>query len=138
MKILVVDDEIDQVESLKRGLRSKGHVVHEALSAQEALNRLHNNLSGIELVITDYSMPAMNGLDLVKTIRQYHADIPVIMMTALAERSVMAEAARAGCDGFLAKPFNLDELIWEIEKVKVLSDICRRLPDMDNGEQNDF
>ena len=71
----------------------------------------------------------MNGIDLLKTIRLEKKRIPVIIMTALANRNIMMDAIKAGCDGFLAKPFNLDELIWEIEKVRALSDRTRHSED---------
>jgi DNA-binding response OmpR family regulator len=129
MKIMVVDDEIVSVTSLARGLRSKGHQVVTAQSAHDALETITSDGSGLDLIMTDYQMPEMNGIDLLKTIRLEKKRIPVIIMTALANRNIMMDAIKAGCDGFLAKPFNLDELIWEIEKVRALSDRTRHSED---------
>ena len=122
MKIMVVDDEILGVEAVARGLRTKGHKVMTVGSASDALAAILSDGNKIDLVLTDYRMPEMNGLDLLKRIRQEKKRLPVIIMTALAEQKIIAEAVSAGCDGFLAKPFNLDELSLEIEKIKALSD----------------
>jgi signal transduction histidine kinase len=118
MKILVVDDEIDEVESLSRGLRSKGHKVLQALSAQEALNHLQNDDSGIDLLITDYAMPIMNGMELLRNIRMNRGNLPVIMMTAYGQKDLVIDALRNHCDSFIEKPFTLDQLLNEIERVK--------------------
>lgn len=122
MNIMVVDDEILGVEALERGLRCKGHQVVTVRSASDALATVASGGCRVDLIVTDYKMPEMNGIDLLKKIRQEKKRIPVIMMTALADQRIMADAINSGCDGFLLKPFDLDELIWEIEKVRVLSD----------------
>ncbi|HYA13466.1 MAG TPA: response regulator [Syntrophales bacterium] len=118
MKILVVDDEIDEVESLNRGLRSKGYHVLQALNAQEALNHLCNDATRIDLVITDYAMPMMNGMDLLRDIRKNHGNLPVIMMTAYGKKDLIIDALRNRCDCFIEKPFTLEQLLNEIERVK--------------------
>ncbi|NVM22301.1 MAG: hybrid sensor histidine kinase/response regulator [Desulfobacterales bacterium] len=118
MNILVVDDERVQIESVKRGLKSKGHKVLEALSAEEALKYL-NNGTKVDLILTDYSMPKMNGLELLKKIRKVHGSLPVIMMTAYAEKNLVIEALRNRCDSFMEKPFTVDQLIREIESARM-------------------
>jgi signal transduction histidine kinase len=119
MGILLVDDEIVQIESLKRGLKTKGFEVQEAASADEALERLKENPEGIELVITDYLMPGSNGIDLLKRIREEYGSLPVIIMTAYGEKEVVIEALRNRCDSFIEKPFTLDQLTPEIERARV-------------------
>ena len=118
MNILVVEDDKVQLESLRRGLRNKGHQVLEALSAEEALNRFtHSNMTKIDLVLSDYVMPGLNGIELLKRIRENHGSLPVILMTAYGEKDLVIEALRNRCDSFLEKPFTLDQLIQEIERV---------------------
>lgn len=119
MKILVVDDELDEVESLSRGLRSKGYQVLQALSAQEALNHIHHDRGSIDLVITDYSMPLRNGIDLLNDIRSKDNHVPVMMMTAYAHKDMVIAALRNACDGFIEKPFTLEELLLEMERARV-------------------
>ena len=70
MNILVVDDEIVQIETIQRGLRSKGYQVTHALNAEDALRKIRENHTQIDLVITDYAMPGMNGIGLLKKIRE--------------------------------------------------------------------
>ncbi|MFH1625138.1 MAG: response regulator [Pseudomonadota bacterium] len=117
--ILVVDDEAVQVESLRRGLRSKGYQVLEAMSAEEALVQLEVNSDKIDIVLTDYLMPGKNGMDLLKAIRKTYGSLPVIIMTAYGEKDVIIEALRNRCDSFIEKPFTLDQLMEEIERAKV-------------------
>ncbi|NVL89431.1 MAG: response regulator [Desulfobacterales bacterium] len=126
MNILVVDDEKVQLETLKRGLRSKGHEVAGALSAKDAIRHLEDstlrhlkNGAKIDLVLTDYSMPEMNGLELLKRIRKDHGSLPVIMMTAYGEKDLIIDALRNRCDSFIEKPFTLDQLMQEIERAKI-------------------
>ncbi len=68
MKIMVVDDEILSVASLARGLRSKGHQVVTVQSAHDALATIASDGCSIDLIVTDYQMPEMNGIDLLKRI----------------------------------------------------------------------
>ena len=70
MKVLVVDDEPIQLETIGRGLQSKGYDVIKAMNADEALSIIRDDKPRIDLVITDYSMPGTNGLELLKKIRE--------------------------------------------------------------------
>lgn len=117
MNILVVDDEADAIETLSRGLRTKGHEVSEALSADEALKILENRRSKINMVITDYLMPKMNGNELLKEIRSRYDALPVILVTAYGSNKVLTEALHNGCNGFIEKPFTLEQLSGEIERI---------------------
>lgn len=117
MNILVVDDEEVQIETLKRALRSKGYQVFKALNAIEALEQLNAMTFRIDMVLTDYVMPGKDGIELLKKIRERHGELPVIIMTAYGEKGVLIDAIRNRCDGFIEKPFNVDQLINEIERV---------------------
>jgi DNA-binding NtrC family response regulator len=117
MNILVVDDEAVLVESIKIGLQSKGHQVIAANCGQEALDYLFEGGQRIDMVITDYLMPGMTGIDLLVAIRQRAPTLPVVLMTAYGETKLVIEALKNKCDGFLEKPFTLDHLIQEIEAV---------------------
>ncbi|MDY6856386.1 MAG: response regulator [Thermodesulfobacteriota bacterium] len=117
MKILAVDDEIVKLESLKRGLKIMGYDVVEALGADEALRVLNTKKNGVGLVLIDYTMPGMNGLDLLKNIRKFHACLPVVIMTAYLEDGLVGEALQNNCNTLIEKPFSLDQLIQTIEGV---------------------
>ncbi|MCP4691741.1 MAG: response regulator [Desulfobacterales bacterium] len=108
--VLIVDDEIVQIETLKRGLRTRGCRVLDALGGKQALAHLEQ-VDEIDLVITDYAMPEMNGMELLEKIRKKNKTLPVIMMTAYGDKDLVVEAMRHRCDGFLDKPFTLQELL---------------------------
>lgn len=119
MNVLIVDDEKVQIETLRRGLRSKGHKVFSALSAEEALVRLEEKSSEIDFVITDYLLDGDDGLSLLRKIREKYGKLPVIMMTAYGEKKVLIDALRNGCNGFLEKPFTLEDLSAELARVQM-------------------
>ena len=117
MNILIVDDEPVELESLRRGLRMNGFTVIEALSGEEALKHLHSGAL-IDLALVDYSMPEMDGIELLKRIRTEHRLFPVVIVTAYAGKHVLLEALRHGCDGFIEKPFTPSRLMEQIETAK--------------------
>lgn len=118
MNVLVVDDDVVQLESLKRGLNNKGYQVLQASSGEEALGFVGNaDENKVDLVLTDYIMPGMNGIDLLKRIRDNHGSLPVIIMTAYGEKHVVVDAFRNLCDSFIEKPFTLNQLMEEITRV---------------------
>ena len=119
MNILIVDNNAVWLETLKRGLKTRGYQTLEALDANEALEKLSNpNTPAVDLVLTDYLMSEMNGIELLKEIRMnYGGYLPVIIMTAYAENSLLIEAFRNHCNGFIEKSSTLDQLMQEINRV---------------------
>ena len=118
MKILIVDDFSTMRRIIKNLLRELGfNNTVEADDGQTALPKLLGG--GIDFLITDWNMPSMNGLDLLRTVR---ADpnlrhIPVLMVTAEAKREQIVEAAQAGVNGYVIKPFTAATLQEKIEKI---------------------
>lgn len=127
MNILVVDDEPVQIESLKRGLRTKGYTILGALSAEEALDQISDDKS-VDMVLTDFDLKGMNGMELLRRIRENNASLPVIMTTAYGEKKLLIDALRNRCDSFIEKPFTLDQLTEEIERTR-LNSIQRKISD---------
>ena len=118
MNILIVDNNAVWLETLKRGLNISGYEVMEAMSANEALMNLSNpDTPDIDLVLTDYVMAEMNGIELLKEIRINYGSLPVIIMTAYAESALLIEAFRNHCSGFIEKSSTLDQLMQEIKRV---------------------
>ncbi len=119
MNLLIVDDEVVQIETLKRGLRNAKYGVVEALNAQDAMERLKDPQNPVHMVLLDYAMPGKNGIELLKDIRRRDRLLPVIMMSAYAEKNMLIEALQCRCDGFIEKPFSLEQLTEEIERVRL-------------------
>ncbi len=118
MNILVVDDDVIWLQTLKRGLKTRGYQTLEALGADEALEKLSNpDTPAIDLVLTDYLMSEMNGIELLKEIRKNYVSLPVILMTAYSEKVLLLDAFRNHCNGFVVKSFTLDQLTQEINRV---------------------
>ena len=117
-KILVVDDDLILLESIARGLRSRGFKVIETQSAEEALTYIGSHSGAdINLILADYVMPGMDGIDLLKKVRENLDSIPFIIMTAHWQKETVIDAMRKRCNSFLEKPFTLDTLVQEIEAV---------------------
>jgi DNA-binding NtrC family response regulator len=119
MNILIVDDEAMLVDSIQIGLHNLGYRVMTATSAEQALEELlRQRVDGpIDLVMTDYLMPGMNGIEFLVALRKTHPHLPVLFMTAYADTKLVIEALRNGCDGFLEKPFSLQQLVEEVERI---------------------
>jgi len=118
LKILVVDDEIMQLKGIKIGLRTEGHAIVTALSAEEALASIKADPLPFDLIITDYLMANMNGLDLLKEVRKEGLFIPVLLMTAYGRKDLLIEAMQHQCSGCIEKPFTFEQLLTEIARIK--------------------
>ena len=114
--ILIVDDEIEQLRTLQLGLRRKGYNVSTANNGMEAIKILENKGSNFDMVVTDYAMPGMDGMQFLKSIRNKHKDLTVVMMTAYGNDELFMDAMQNQCNGFIEKPFSMDEFYNEIEK----------------------
>lgn len=106
--ILVVDDSPETLEVLHRNIQLMGFEVYSSESAEEAMNILEEK--HIDLVITDYHMPFVGGLDLIRHVRDNYRNTEVIMITGYASVEGAVEAIKAGAEEYLAKPFTDEEL----------------------------
>ncbi len=119
-KILLVDDEPAVTYALAEVLDR--HECVAAASAEEALSRL----DGIDVVVTDLSMPGMDGLDLLRRIRDEQPGVPVILLTARGSERTAVAAMKAGAHDYLTKPFDIDELRHVVGRAAELSVLRRR------------
>lgn len=118
MRILVVDDFNTMRRIVKNILKQLGFEnVGEAENGQEALEVLKKEK--FDFVITDWNMPVMNGLDLLKAIKADAAlkDIPVMMVTAEAQQQNIVVAVKAGASNYIVKPFTAEVLEEKISKI---------------------
>ncbi len=111
--ILVVDDSPETLEVLHRSIEFMGFEVYSCESAEEAIKILEDN--HIDLVITDYHMPFVGGLDLIRHVRDNYRETEVMMITGYASVEGAVEAIKAGAEEYLAKPFTDEELEQAIE-----------------------
>ncbi|MEE9356382.1 MAG: chemotaxis response regulator CheY [Methylococcaceae bacterium] len=118
MKILVVDDFATMRRIVKNLLRELGfNNTVEADDGKTALPKLQEG--GFDFLVTDWNMPGMTGIDLLKAVRADSklANLPVLMVTAEAKREQIIMAAQAGVNGYVIKPFTAATLKEKIEKV---------------------
>jgi DNA-binding NtrC family response regulator len=111
--ILVVDDESLIRWSLAERLRSEGYHVLDAETGREALDRLRD---GVDLVLLDYKLPDIDGVTVLRKIKEFDQDILVILLTAYASVETAVEAMKIGAYHFANKPFKLDEVIATVQK----------------------
>lgn len=118
MKILVVDDFSTMRRIIKNLLRDLGFTnIQEADDGNTALPMLQNG--DFDFVVTDWNMPGMQGIDLLKEIRKDDnlSHLPVLMVTAEAKREQIIAAAQAGVNGYIVKPFTAVTLKEKLDKI---------------------
>ena len=118
MKILIVDDFSTMRRIIKNLLRDLGFTnTEEADDGLTALPMLR--ATDYDFLVTDWNMPGMTGIDLLKEVRadERLAKLPVLMVTAEAKRDQIVEAAQAGVNGYVVKPFTAAVLKEKIDKV---------------------
>jgi len=120
MEILVIDDEIEICQFIGRYLTSKGYSVEIALGGEEGWEKLSQSQKNFDLIISDIKMPDLDGLSLLKRLRDHDNLTPVIFMTGHIEVKEAADDSGLDFCGMILKPFELKKLIDEIEKSRNL------------------
>jgi two-component system, chemotaxis family, chemotaxis protein CheY len=118
LRFLVVDDFSTMRRIIKNLLHDLGYPnVMEADDGKTALPLLQGG--GFDFLISDWNMPGMSGLDLIKAVRADAklANMPVLMLTAEAKREQIIEAAQAGVNGYVIKPFTAETLKEKLDKI---------------------
>lgn len=113
-RILVVDDEPHQIDTVCRGLFLHGYECRGARSATEALDTLETG-GPFHLMLTDLTMPSLSGVDLITAVRERCPDLPIVVFTGLVSTEEIDEVKRLGIP-ILQKPFEPDTLVDAIEK----------------------
>jgi CheY-like chemotaxis protein len=116
--ILLVDDEQDIINSVKRWLQADGFKVYGFTNPLQALEYFQNNSGDIDLVLSDIRMQKMNGYELVKRIKAIRPETRVVFMTALEFNEDMSKISPPiKIDGFMLKPGSLANLVNTIESI---------------------
>jgi len=114
-QILIVDDEMDMLQLLKRSLEPDLNCkVETALSGEQALKLLERKI--FDLVLADIKMPGMDGLELLELIKRKNPDLTVVMMTGHGDIDMAVKAMKIGAYDFITKPFDHDALLLRLEK----------------------
>jgi len=117
IKILIVDDEPDLVQTLQDRLEMNGYSITTAGNGKEGLEKAVQEKP--DIVLLDVIMPIMDGLEMLEALRKnpQSKDCAVIMVTARSQRQDIVRAKTCGIEDYIVKPFNLGELIEKIENV---------------------
>lgn len=116
-QILIVDDSESIREVLVYSLENAGYEIIVACDGKDALNYFDGRT--IDLLLTDFHMPNLNGLDLIVKVRQKenYKFIPIIVLTTENQLEMMREAKESGATGWIMKPFNTEKLLQTLRKV---------------------
>ena len=122
VSILVVDDEADVADlfrqQFRREVRQGQYVIHFAQSAEEALDKLGGGISPELIVVySDINMPGMDGLSLLRQVKERHAHLPVIMVTAYGDDERRRKATEFGAREFVTKPVDFDLLKQQLQQL---------------------
>lgn len=119
MKLIAADDSRLVRGIIEKTVASIGYEAIHAANGKEALNILEIDGQDIKLVLLDWNMPVLNGIDVIKNMRgdDRFKNIPVLMVSTESEDAKIQEAINAGAQGYLAKPFTPEQLIEAIHHV---------------------
>jgi two-component system chemotaxis response regulator CheY len=122
-KILIVDDMSTMRKIIKNMLKKMGcedlHEADDGAPAWEMIQEAYKSDAPFQFIVSDWNMPGMTGLDLLKNIRASaeFKDLPFLMITAEAEQSNVVLAVKSGVSNFVVKPFNAETLTMKINKI---------------------
>jgi two-component system, NtrC family, response regulator PilR len=112
--LLIVDDEQSYRQLLSLVFHGDGHEIRTATNGREALRMLEE--SPVDIIISDVKMPDMDGIEMLRSVRETQPDLGVVLMTAFASVETAREAFKLGADDFIQKPFDVEELKLIVKK----------------------
>ena len=114
MHILIVEDEKGIIDFLKQGLEEEGFAISTAMDGKEGLEKALSQQ--VDLVLLDWMLPKLSGLEVCKAIRTQNSDVPIIFLTAKDTIQETIEGLKAGANDYIKKPFSFEELL---ERIKI-------------------
>ena len=122
MKALVIDDSRAMRTIIGQILRSLGYEVADASNGREGLQRI-SEIGPLNLILVDWNMPEMNGIDFIRALRsdRKNDDVRVMMVTTETEMKRMAEALEQGANEYVMKPFTRDVILQKLEQMQSAS-----------------
>lgn len=119
MKILLLEDNVKLNSTIKKRLELKDYQIDAFIDGQEAYDAIHN---GYSCFVLDINVPNIDGIKILKKIREQYIDTPVIIISASVELELIKESYDFGCNDYLKKPFFIDELEIKIQKLCITED----------------
>ncbi len=119
MKILLLEDNKKLNTTIKKRLELKGYRVFNFIDGQEAYD---NITEGFSCFILDINVPNIDGIKILKRIREFYSEVPIIIISATVELDIIKESYDFGCNDYLKKPFFIDELEIKIERLCQIKD----------------
>ena len=113
-RLLIVDDEVNLCKGCQRIFEDEGYTMEAAYTGEEGLKKATKEM--YDAVLVDLKMPDMNGIDLIKQLKVYRPEVPIIMITGYASVPTAVEAMKCGADDYIPKPFNPDEIVEAVKK----------------------
>ena len=114
MHILIIEDEKGIIDFLKQGLEEEGFTISFAMDGKEGLEKALT--LSVDLILLDWMLPKMNGVDVCKAIRIEKTSVPIIFLTAKDTVQETIEGLKSGANDYIKKPFSFDELL---ERIKI-------------------
>ncbi|HTH50518.1 MAG TPA: response regulator, partial [Pyrinomonadaceae bacterium] len=112
--IIIVDDEQSYRQLLTLVFEEEGHDVRTAMNGRQALEAFAERPA--EVIVSDVKMPDMDGIEMLRAVRETQPDVGVVLMTAFASVDTAREAFKLGADDFITKPFDVEELKLIVRK----------------------
>ena len=119
MKLLLLEDNKKLNETITKRLKLKGYKVESFMDGADAFNAISE---GFSCFILDINVPNIDGIKILKKIREYYTEVPVIIISASVELDVIKQSYDFGCNDYLKKPFFIDELEIKVQKLCKIQD----------------
>lgn len=119
MKILLLEDNVKLNNSIQKRLALKNYQVDAFTDGKKAHDSIAN---GYSCFVLDINVPNIDGIKILKKIREFYSDVPVLIISATVELDIIKESYDFGCNDYLKKPFFIDELEIKIERLCKISD----------------
>ena len=113
LNVLLVDDEVEFLETLVKRMKKRNVNVFGVKSGEEALKFLEQN--PLDVVVLDVRMPGMDGIETLREIKKRHPLVEVIMLTGHANMEVAVQGMELGAFDYLMKPMDIDELLYKVQ-----------------------
>ncbi len=126
LKVLIVDDQLE-VRSMLRGMLSELGIsqIFEASDGKEAMQFTDNAMDMIDVVICDWNMPKMTGIELLRQMRSVYPDVPFLMVTGRSDMDSVTQAKASGVTAYIRKPFSPAHLEIKLRVIKSKIDSAR-------------